>query len=545
MYGFHQAQLLSNMAIGIFTLRQQLRGLLSTNWPGAKTPYVEYLVVGGGGGGGGNNAGNAGGGGAGGVLTGLLPVTPGVSYVTTVGGGGAGGGGGATGTSGQNSSINSVIAVGGGGGAPYASSGTPPGAGGSGGGIGQGGGTNSKTGGQGIFGQGNAGGSYTGSGDPLSGYGGGGAGTVGLNGSASSGAYYGGNGGAGISSAISGTVTPYGGGGGGGSQGGTAGGTGGVGGGGFGYGANAANGSAPAATTGAVNTGGGGGGTGENNGSGSKAGGSGIVIISYPDIYPALTTTSGSPTVGTSGSGSISFNGSSQYLSYANATPLQLASSAWTVEGFFYSTSGNGTDRYLFMQESGTTDPQINWQIRIKSTNVIRGIVLINSGTSSAFVDGTTTINLNTWYHIALTCDGAGAGANLRLWVNGSYEGGTTFNSSTLNTSASPTRVMAFASNSSYTAGYASNLRIVKGTAIYTGTGAITVPTAPLQPVTNTQLLLNSNSGAYLADTSVNSYVPTATGSPTWNQSSPFATGLGYKNRVYTWSSTGSGAFTV
>jgi hypothetical protein len=30
--------------------------------------------------------------------------------------------------------------------------------------------------------------------------------------------------------------------------------------------------------------------------------------------------------------------------------------------------------------------------------------------------------------------------------------------------------------------------------------------------------------------------------SPTWNQASPFATGLGYKNRVYTY--TGSGTIT-
>jgi hypothetical protein len=32
---------------------------------------------------------------------------------------------------------------------------------------------------------------------------------------------------------------------------------------------------------------------------------------------------------------------------------------------------------------------------------------------------------------------------------------------------------------------------------------------------------------------------------PAWNSSSPFATGLGYKNRVYTWTSTGTWAVTV
>jgi len=116
MYGFLLAQSLSNMAIGIFTLRQQLRGLLSKNWTGTiKTPYVEYLVVGGGGAGGYDQGG---GGGGGGVVTGLLPVTPGVSYVTTVGGGGASVTSG-RGNTGVSSSLGSVTALGGGGGGTF------------------------------------------------------------------------------------------------------------------------------------------------------------------------------------------------------------------------------------------------------------------------------------------------------------------------------------------------------------------------------------------------------------------------------------------
>jgi hypothetical protein len=93
------------------------------------------------------------------------------------------------------------------------------------------------------------------------------------------------NGGAGISSVINGTVTPYGGGGGGGSGSGSLdGGFGGVGGGGIGgYGGSAVG------TPGQQYTGGGGGGDWNNVGAG--AGGSGIVIISYPDIYPNLTST--------------------------------------------------------------------------------------------------------------------------------------------------------------------------------------------------------------------------------------------------------------
>ena len=66
---------------------------MSKNWTGTvKTPYVEYLVVGGGGGAGAGGASYGGsGGGAGGVLTGILPVTGGATNNVTIGGGGAGG----------------------------------------------------------------------------------------------------------------------------------------------------------------------------------------------------------------------------------------------------------------------------------------------------------------------------------------------------------------------------------------------------------------------------------------------------------------------
>jgi hypothetical protein len=208
------------------------------------------------------------------------------------------------------------------------------------------------------------------------------------------------------------------------------------------------------------------------------------------------------------------FNGSTDYLSVANATSLQLASSLWTIEGWFYVTAGTGTDRYLLVQANGFADPNVNWILRVKNTNVIRVLLLLNGGASNAFVDGTTTVNLNTWYYIAASCDGAGAGANLRLWVNGNYEGGTTFNSSQVNTNAANTRVMAWPETPTYTAGYASNVRILKGTALYTGTGTITVPTTPLTPITNTSLLTCQSNRFLDTNTQLTPKTITPTGTP-------------------------------
>jgi len=536
MYGFHQAQLLSNMAIGIFTLRQQLRGLLSTNWPGAKTPYVEYLVVGGGGAGGHNYCG--GGGGAGGLLTGILPVTSNVSYTVTIGGGGAPTS--TNGSNGANSVLSSIIASGGGGGGGDNGgfTATVNGiAGGSGGGGTMLTANLQPTKGAGIAGQGNSSGTASANGFGL-GASGGGAGTVGLDSYGSSNpAPVTGGGGAGIASAISGSVVVYAGGGGGGNNNSTV--TnipGGVGGG----GAGGANSGTTAGTPGQQYTGGGGGGGGNNSGGG--AGGSGIVIVSYPDIYPALTTTSGSPTVSTSGSGSISFNGSS-YADYP-ASASNLSAGDFTLECWLYLNSFTSGYSLFFGIDPNTC------YVGPTSATAFKA----NFGTGGELSWTTSTASLSTWNHYALVRSGSGSN-NVTLYLNGVSQG-TNTNTATFGGAGSG--IVRVGSASGYAInGYISNLRYTK-TAVYTG--AFTVPTGPLAATqsagpsgsniaaitgTSTRLLLNSISPSPYNDSSSAAQTPTITGTSAWNQLSPFATGLGYKNRVYTWTSTGTWAVTV
>ncbi|MEI6606868.1 MAG: InlB B-repeat-containing protein, partial [Verrucomicrobiota bacterium] len=243
---------------------------------------VNYLVIGGGGGGGGSTGG---GGGAGGFLESTATVTGGnTAYTVSVGTGGPGGSGNtAWGTDGNPSAFGSfATAIGGGGGAPNANSGTANGhTGGSGGGgswV-----TSASTGGAGTAGQGNKGGDCLAWGGPYVAGGGGGAGAVGVAGNKQN---PGANGGAGKASTITGTSTTYAGGGGGGAFN-SPGGTGGTGGGGNG-------GRSPGGTTsGRANTGGGGGGQGSNNAGAAGSGGSGIVIISYASgTSPNPTSTS-------------------------------------------------------------------------------------------------------------------------------------------------------------------------------------------------------------------------------------------------------------
>ncbi len=262
---------------------------------------VEYLVVGGGGAGGSYYY--AGGGGAGGFRTDTaFAVLPSTNYTVTVGGGGAGvNSSGASGGDGSNSVFSTITSAGGGGGGAGGPSTSQAKNGGSGGG-----GWGSTVSPAGTKGNGNtpsapsAGGNgapavayqgFDGGAGPIAtsspnggGLGAGGGGAGGAGSSPPSGSA-GGSGGPGQASTIMGSSVTYAGGGGGA-------GDGAIGPGGSSIGGNGAAWTTTAATPGAVNTGSGGGAAsrlGTPSGL-SGSGGSGVVIIAYPNTYANLAS---------------------------------------------------------------------------------------------------------------------------------------------------------------------------------------------------------------------------------------------------------------
>ena len=289
---------------GVFPSSNSLNTNLTISGLTSTVPLtVDYLVVAGGGSGGGPYYG--GGGGAGGMLSNYggtaLTLASSTNYPVTVGAGGGGNpGNDARGSNGSNSVFHTITSTGGGAGGGGNSTTVKNGvAGGSGGGAGYG-----MVTANGIVGQGNNGGLRYGGG-------GGGAGAAGTQNETPP---YPGPGGVGLQSSITGTSTYYAGGGSGGGDVGSTAVPGGLGGGGAGAVRNGAN-----AVSGTPNTGGGGGGAGQINQQTGASGGSGIVILRYPNsktitnpgsglTFTTATVGSDSITTFTAGTGNISFS---------------------------------------------------------------------------------------------------------------------------------------------------------------------------------------------------------------------------------------------
>ena len=101
----------------------------------------------------------------------------------------------------------------------------------------------------------------------------------------------------------------------------------------------------------------------------------------------------------------------------------------------------------------------------------------------NAYITTTTKVALNKWYHVAVVR----VGTTVTLYLDGKSEGTYTLSGDI--TSTGEFRIGRQGSSTThYFGGFISNVRINKGSAIYTGP-RITPPSAPLTNVTNTKLL--------------------------------------------------------
>ena len=185
--------------------------------------------------------------------------------------------------------------------------------------------------------------------------------------------------------------------------------------------------------------------------------------------------------------GSGYFNGTTDYLSITNNTALQLGTGNFTIEGWFYFLGALSTAYNLISKGAAST----GW-----SLNTTTGARIQFSYTAANLTGVTTPLVANNWYHFAVVRSGSSTG-NLRIYINGVQE---IASPGAVNDDFSQTDLMYISASRTATVplnGYSSNVRIVKGVAVYTGAFAPPI----LAPLT---VAGSTSAASYSSTTNIN-----------------------------------------
>ena len=207
------------------------------------------------------------------------------------------------------------------------------------------------------------------------------------------------------------------------------------------------------------------------------------------------------------------FGGNGDYLSISNNAAFQLGTGDFTIEFWW-----NGSPTGSYSQNIGTLitgTEQGTWRVgtRFNSTNSI--YFSVGKGSGFTEVNYSTNVNDNVWHHIAcVRISGV-----ISMFVDGikrSPNGSE--NISETCTSSNELKIGYNQRDRSYIAGYMSNVRVVKGTAVYT---ANFIPvTSPLTTNSGTTLLTCQNST--FIDNSTNNFTISSFGRAKPSAINPF-----------------------
>ena len=213
--------------------------------------------------------------------------------------------------------------------------------------------------------------------------------------------------------------------------------------------------------------------------------------------------------------GSLSFNGSTQKLTLPASEDWNLGLGDFTIEWFQYMTSPNGSVFDIIVSDQ-------YWPV-VLAVYFNENTIFVqqpNGSGSGSNLNSVIPEYINVWVHFAVVRHSG----FIRLYANGE-----------LALSIPDTGINISGANSQLTVGGVSNnrlgltnfpgkitnFRLVKDTAIYT-TWPFTPPTAPLEAVANTKLLLLTEQKNPLKDSSGLDKQVTNVGNTPWDSSTPF-----------------------
>lgn len=199
------------------------------------------------------------------------------------------------------------------------------------------------------------------------------------------------------------------------------------------------------------------------------------------------------------------------YLTAGSNTALALGSGDFTVECWLYLNSlAPSYTTLLDWRTNGAAGSGIPVITDFNNNGTLAFVVGNGSGFTSV-VNSSSTMPINSWFHLAVVR----SGSTVTMYFNGTSVG--------TGTSSANCGIETFnignPQAANYTAPmYVSNVRLVKGTAVYTS--AFTPSTAPLTAVANTQLLTLQS--PYLKDNSSNAFAVSKVSTISIQRFSPF-----------------------
>tara|TARA_R100000655_G_scaffold4747_1_gene15103 strand:- start:1072 stop:3189 length:2118 start_codon:yes stop_codon:yes gene_type:complete len=213
---------------------------------------------------------------------------------------------------------------------------------------------------------------------------------------------------------------------------------------------------------------------------------------------------------------SVEFDGSDDVLTTASSSDFDFGSGAFTVEAWIYPESSSSSNLSV-VSIWNYNDGKRSWSISgTGESSTIRGMVSPDGEWNSRKeVEG--SVNQNEWNHVAFTR----SSNTIYLFINGSLAESETFTGSVYNNTSDGIMVGGQGATDDINNvfdGKISNVRVVKGTAVYTS--AFTPSIDPLTNITNTKLLCCNKSTT--TGSTVTPGTITAHSSPTVSISNPF-----------------------
>ena len=179
-------------------------------------------------------------------------------------------------------------------------------------------------------------------------------------------------------------------------------------------------------------------------------------------IVPGGDPSVSSETVNGFATGKVGFDGSGDYLSLANSADFDFGNGAFTIECWLYVTGNESIKGLIAKRTTGGAD-NTNWVIYVDGLKLRSWF---SDGSNYFISDWNTSsdLNANQWNHVAVVRNGT----TFYAYINGTQSGSRTNVSDTIASTSRPLYIGCDHPGNAELNGYISNLRVVKGQALYT-----------------------------------------------------------------------------